>query len=474
MMSNNCSAILAGGVFDTVVVDVTKSLDVNVLRYFEQETYEKYTKDVDAGLKLTIPIAKIPIGADGKYTEKGFQELKEKIRNQEITTIDMAEQIKIVTSTASEVIANAWLACIGTGLQGELSVSEEDEGTITFACRYLPNHVNDAPPTVTSFQVVGATYQEKSIFAVGSEVPYAGASLLLAREEMSAVSVALNTTKGEVTDSVTGPTPPSPPLPSVKIEIAGVREIGRVLQFEAEVGSGVADDYRWEFGDGNTASGKVVSHTYKQAGSFTVKVVASNDVSKVSDLVPLAIAYPKDWLLYGQKIRLQNGFRSDRWLTGARTDGNDEAFTLDVSQESDEIRTTYAWIVMKGVNEAGSGPVRYGDRVFLKCDYTNRSDRWLTGARTGGHDEVGTRDVRGESALIRTTYQWIVMKAVEETGSGILKNGEKIYLKNAYSERKDRWLTGARGSGNKGVGTRDVTREGKNVRNTYIWAVKKL
>ncbi|MCU4140519.1 MAG: hypothetical protein MW690_000994 [Methanophagales archaeon] len=35
--------------------------------------------------------------------------------------------------------------------------------------------------------------------------------------------------------------------------------------------------YEWDFGDGETASGKVVTHAYSDAGSYTVTLTVTDD-----------------------------------------------------------------------------------------------------------------------------------------------------------------------------------------------------
>jgi predicted CxxxxCH...CXXCH cytochrome family protein len=42
-------------------------------------------------------------------------------------------------------------------------------------------------------------------------------------------------------------------------------------------GDGTIVQYRWEFGDGGTGSGRTVPHSYTQAGSYTVKLTVTDD-----------------------------------------------------------------------------------------------------------------------------------------------------------------------------------------------------
>lgn len=56
-------------------------------------------------------------------------------------------------------------------------------------------------------------------------------------------------------------------------------KVNEPVEFDA---SGSTDDgeivrYQWEFGDGETAEGQTVTHTYKTAGTFTVKLTVTDD-----------------------------------------------------------------------------------------------------------------------------------------------------------------------------------------------------
>ena len=46
-----------------------------------------------------------------------------------------------------------------------------------------------------------------------------------------------------------------------------------------DVTDGTGITYAWDFGDGTTGAGAVVTHTYGAAGTFTARVYATNSVS---------------------------------------------------------------------------------------------------------------------------------------------------------------------------------------------------
>ena len=61
------------------------------------------------------------------------------------------------------------------------------------------------------------------------------------------------------------------------------------ITFDGSASTGVS--FTWDFGDGTTAEGAVVTHTYQQPGNYTaVLEVQGSDASTRTDVV-LAVAY---------------------------------------------------------------------------------------------------------------------------------------------------------------------------------------
>jgi hypothetical protein len=59
----------------------------------------------------------------------------------------------------------------------------------------------------------------------------------------------------------------------------GPRVIGQSVTLVATINAGSHVTYVWDLGDGNTAEGRVVEHTYAMAGEYTARVTAHNSVS---------------------------------------------------------------------------------------------------------------------------------------------------------------------------------------------------
>ncbi|MCY1022926.1 hypothetical protein [Pyxidicoccus sp. MSG2] len=169
-----------------------------------------------------------------------------------------------------------------------------------------------------------------------------------------------------------------------------------------------------------------------------------------------------DALIYGETIYL-NKVRGDAplWLSGGRSDGQTQVYTLD--GENGTVEETYRWTVMKGVDTVGSGPVSYGDVIYLKVG--GKAQRWLTGGRGTPQNQVSTRD--GAGASEDGSYHWTVMQDFEIPGSGSVKRGSAICLKVGTTEQ--RWLSGGV-DGQKSVSTLDG-RDGKE-RDSYFWTTE--
>ncbi|RIK37121.1 MAG: hypothetical protein DCC55_25225 [Chloroflexi bacterium] len=72
------------------------------------------------------------------------------------------------------------------------------------------------------------------------------------------------------------------PLAGLTIEHDGPRRVGEAVNFTANVTEGGNVRYTWDFGDGATADGASVSHAYAEAGSYLVRVTASNSLGQLS------------------------------------------------------------------------------------------------------------------------------------------------------------------------------------------------
>ena len=82
------------------------------------------------------------------------------------------------------------------------------------------------------------------------------------------------------------------------VAVIGVTCDGLTCQFDGSAstdGSGSPVAYAWTFGDGTTAEGASVQHTYNDGGSFTVELTVTDDEGgSASDAVSLSVAAATD------------------------------------------------------------------------------------------------------------------------------------------------------------------------------------
>lgn len=80
--------------------------------------------------------------------------------------------------------------------------------------------------------------------------------------------------------TVTDPGANSPPVADISVDGPTSGDAPLVVNFDASGSSdpdGSATDYFWDFGDGSTATGPTVSHTYTTGGTYTVTLVVTDD-----------------------------------------------------------------------------------------------------------------------------------------------------------------------------------------------------
>jgi hypothetical protein len=220
-----CDEILKQGVFDTVIVDASRSVSDNILEWLKTSEYESFKNKTSAGLKVGFPIEGIPIEIGGDFSEDDFKEWKKAVDEGRVRNFTENESLEIVRRTASPVILSTWLECIrttnavGTGIVCSL-LSDINAETILYKVQFIPNSSVDADaiPKIQSFIVTGSISTQG--INVGDEVPFSGIVATIARNGKSEITINLNTEKGNCTRIVPAIPEPPPPDPPV-VNIAG-------------------------------------------------------------------------------------------------------------------------------------------------------------------------------------------------------------------------------------------------------------
>jgi hypothetical protein len=164
-----------------------------------------------------------------------------------------------------------------------------------------------------------------------------------------------------------------------------------------------------------------------------------------------------DELGYGETVYFKLG-GAEAWLSGGRGANNTDVLTRD--GEGGALEANYRWTLMLSPSAPGTGPVRYGDTVYLRLGAT---DRWLSGGRGDAQEDVSSRPFDAGAV---DSFRWTVMQSRSSTGTGAVKRGSAVYLK--VGGKKDRWLSGGRGNHQEGVVTRDG--EGGTLEANYQWS----
>ncbi len=136
--------------------------------------------------------------------------------------------------------------------------------------------------------------------------------------------------------------------------------LGQVTTLTATVAAGSSVQYQWDFGDGKSGSGKVVTHVFPAVGPFSVTVTASNDVSvltrtKTVTVVPIRVFLPVIFNKYPDQWESEpNGTYAD--ATGPLFSGLEYYGTFPVGDIDDyfyfDVHTTHdVTIVLSNIGE---------------------------------------------------------------------------------------------------------------------------
>lgn len=83
--------------------------------------------------------------------------------------------------------------------------------------------------------------------------------------------------------------PPEVPIAGLRAVLSAVVIAGESAALAATADAGSAVTYAWDFGDGTSGKGALVTHSYPTAGDYTVTITASNALSTVTQQVAVTV-----------------------------------------------------------------------------------------------------------------------------------------------------------------------------------------
>ena len=190
---SECDKILRAGIFNTLIVNSQKTISDNLFSWLSTVEWETFSKMQQDGLQVGFPIKGVPVNISGNHNKESFKEWKKAVQEGNVRNFDQSETFQLIKNNVDDTIVNAWLECIRsksgqTGLTFETK-SEENSKTLVIEVKYSPANINDVPPEISNWQLVGASFViEPQI----TEVPYGGYTFVLTRDGDQEVTVILN------------------------------------------------------------------------------------------------------------------------------------------------------------------------------------------------------------------------------------------------------------------------------------------
>lgn len=208
----DCNKFLQQGIFDTTLISTSRSVSGSLFEWLKSASFSEVKSKIDSGLNIGLPIKGIPINIGGSFSEGDFNNWKQEVASGNARQFTDQEASSILKKSVSLDVVQAWSKCIKdtavrVGLDSDLALSDSPENLV-FTVRYIPDDIDDPYPVVLSsgFQVAGA--RAVAPLADGSEIPFGGISTLLIRDELSVVTVVVNTNRGTTNQSSPALRPP--------------------------------------------------------------------------------------------------------------------------------------------------------------------------------------------------------------------------------------------------------------------------
>jgi len=200
-----------------------------------------------------------------------------------------------------------------------------------------------------------------------------------------------------------------------------VGEVGSLISMAGTaIDPGLVDQtglsYRWDFGDGTQGSGPIVSHSYQQAGSYTVKLtVTDKDGAQATDTATVEVKegnYPPAAIISGPESGLVGEMLNFSGVNSADRDGR---------------IVRYVW-------DLGDGTTGGGVNVTHAYSVAGSYTVTLTVTDDGGLDDSATQTVRVDepvtnlppTAVISGSMSGLVGEMLSFSGAGSTDDGRIV------------------------------------------------
>jgi len=175
-------------------------------------------------------------------------------------------RLRVRRGAAEETMQHAQVLNVIPGAPASISVSGPSSGKVNASVSFLATWSN-CNPTTWSWTASGGG----NVSGSGSSVSVSWSST--GSKTVTASNAACGTASGSRSISISDDTQPPPTGLKAAFSVGPVvAEIGQTISFDASASTGSPTVYTWDFGDGETGSGKQATHAYQAAGSYTVEL----------------------------------------------------------------------------------------------------------------------------------------------------------------------------------------------------------
>jgi len=88
------------------------------------------------------------------------------------------------------------------------------------------------------------------------------------------------------------------PISGLVAQNDGPTDLGGITTLTASIVNGTGVTYSWDFGDGKSGTGRITTHKYASAGTYTATVTATNSAGEMAATTEVTIVPPDNYLVF--------------------------------------------------------------------------------------------------------------------------------------------------------------------------------